>query len=205
MGVDKLKKKLIICVVLPLFCGFVSKIFASDTIYSKVDLISLYNIAKNNNPTYLQQKAKVSSSLENIGIYKSYLFPQISGTGSYAHNNYSGDVNSHANSTSYSLGLTQDLFNLNAYQNYQAAKILGGASENTDKASFQKMLFDLINAYLLAAKDEALINIYKQQLEQSEQTLTLTQGLFDSGHSASYDVSQVPSILFIYFSNIVAS
>lgn len=168
--------------------------FASNTIYNKVDLLSLYDIAKSNNPTYLQQQAKVNSSLENIGIYKSYLFPQLSGSGAYQYSNSSSNSsfnkNTNNHTTSYSLSLSQALFDLNAYQNYQAVKILGGSAESTDKASYQKMLSDLINAYLLAAQDEALINIYKQQLQQSEKTLTLTQGLFHSGHSASYDISQ---------------
>ena len=188
---NKFKKK-ILFICLPLYIISSAKLFASDLYYKQADLLSLYNIAKNNNPTYLQQKEKINSSLENIGIAKSYLYPNISGSASYQlnHTDASGSGSSHSHNMSYGLSVNQKIFNLNALESYKAAKILGDSAEPTDQAGYQKMVFDLIQAYLLVAQDQAIINLNKKELEQNKKIMAFTKNRYESGQAASYDVAQ---------------
>ena len=184
------KKIIFTCICPVIFSSF--DLFASDLNYGKVDLLSLYKIAKNNNPTYLQQISKINSSLENIGIAKSYLFPNISGSAAYQfnRNDYSGSNRNHTHSMSFGLSVNQNLFNLNALENYKAAKILGESASPVDKASYQKLVFNLIQAYLLVAQDQAIINLNIKELEQNKKIMNLTEARFNSGNAASYDVAQ---------------
>ena len=185
----KFKKK-ILFICLPLYIISSVKLFASDLYCKRADLLSLYNISKNNNPTYLQQKAKTNSSLENIGIAKSYLYPNISGSASYQFNHTDGSNSSHSHNMSYGLSINQNVFNLNALESYKAAQILGHSADPIDQASYQKMVFDLIKTYLLVAQDQAIIDLNKKELEQSKKIMAFTKNRYESGQSASYDVAQ---------------
>ena len=69
---------------------------------------------------------------------------------------------------SLGVSLNQKIFNLNALESYKAAKILGNSAEPTDQASYQKLVFDLIQAYLLVSQDQAIINLNKKELEQNK-------------------------------------
>ena len=115
----------------------------------KIDLMDLYKIANKNNPTYQQVVDKANSSLQNIDIARSALFPQIAAGASRANTYYHGPNSTKTTTDTYSVSLNQALFNLNAWRTYNAAKIQAHSLDDVLKSSKQQLMvgctdFDLL-------------------------------------------------------------
>jgi outer membrane protein len=181
-----------------------SALVPSCLLAKKIDLMDLYKIANKNNPTYQQAVDKSNSSLQNIDIARSALFPQISAGASRANTYYHGANSTKTTTDTYSVSLNQAVFNLNAWRSYKSAKIQSHALSDVLKSSKQQLMVGLVKAYLSLAESQQLILIDQENVDQSKKLLDLANTQFTAGQSLSTDISQAKASLLAAESQLLS-
>jgi outer membrane protein len=170
------------------------------------DLWDIYQLAVQNDPTFLQAEANYEAQTENKAIARAGYLPIISLTGSRAINRSSGEVpitynpttnsyiqaetTSHDYNTRYSAQLTQPIFDWAAWQAIDQADATVAQAEATFTAAQQALIlrtatayFNVLNARDTLAADHAAKDALSKQLEQAKEK-------YDVGMSAITDVQE---------------
>ncbi len=185
--------------------ALIAAVFISSSLWAKkIDLMDLYKTASKNNPTYQQDVDKTNSSLQNIDIARSALFPQISAGASRANTYYHGANSTKTTTDTYSVSLSQAVFNLNAWRSYKSAKIQSHALSDVLKSSKQQLMVGLVKSYLSLAESQQLILIDQENVSQSKKLLDLANTQFTAGQSLSTDVSQAKASLLAAKSQLLS-
>ncbi|MBV6323990.1 TolC family outer membrane protein [Duganella violaceipulchra] len=173
------------------------------------DLIQVYQQALANDATYASARSSLSAGQERITQGRSGLLPSISASGSNTRNSgdqalYNSlvgayapksDVDNHANS--YSVQLTQPLFNWASWQTYQQSKLAQATAEATFAQAQQDLITRVAQAYfdVLTAQDN-LTSTQAQKVATTEQLASAkrnfevgTQTITDTHEAqAAYDL-----------------
>ncbi len=171
------------------------------------DLIQIYQQALANDATYASARSSLTAGQERITQGRSGLLPSISASGSNTRNsgdqttpNFLGimtknDVDSHSNS--YSVQLSQPLFNWANWQTYQQSKLAQATAEATFAQAQQDLITRVAQAYfdVLTAQDN-LTSTQAQKVATTEQLASAkrnfevgTQTITDTHEAqAAYDL-----------------
>ena len=144
-------------------------------------------------------KAKRDSGNYNVDLARAALLPQVTLGADQASTEVESDAgDSNFDTFSYNATITQTLFNLNSWYNYQAASAGGNASELEYMLSEQQLILRSAEAYfnVLRAKEnletaQAEEKAVKRQLEQTQQRFEVGLIAITEVHEAeaSYDLS----------------
>ncbi|MES2160619.1 MAG: TolC family outer membrane protein [Pseudomonadota bacterium] len=173
------------------------------------DLIQVYQQALANDATYASARSSLTAGQERITQGRSGLLPSISASGSNTRNSgdqalyntlvgaYTpkSDVDNHANS--YSVQLTQPLFNWGSWQTYQQSKLAQATAEASFAQAQQDLITRVAQAYfdVLTAQDN-LTSTQAQKVATTEQLASAkrnfevgTQTITDTHEAqAAYDL-----------------
>tara|TARA_B100001059_G_scaffold54221_1_gene48701 strand:+ start:1017 stop:2399 length:1383 start_codon:yes stop_codon:yes gene_type:complete len=164
------------------------------------DLNDIYQLSLTNDAELAAAKAKRDAGDYQVSIARSALLPQIS-VGATSYNvtaEYDGYPKSELDAISYNASISQTLFNLNSWYNYQAASSGGDASDLEYVLSEQQLILRSAAAYfnVLRAKEnldtaQAEEKAVKRQLEQTQQRFEVGLIAITEVHEAeaSYDLS----------------
>ena len=174
-----------------------SALFAGHV--SAANLNEIYQLSLNNDAELAAAKAKRDSGNYNVDLARAALLPQVTLGADQATTEIESDAgNSDIDTFSYNATITQTLFNLNSWYNYQAASAGGNASELEYKLSEQQLILRSAEAYfnVLRAKEnletaQAEEKAVKRQLEQTQQRFEVGLIAITEVHEAeaSYDLS----------------
>ncbi|MCU6496222.1 TolC family outer membrane protein [Rugamonas sp. A1-17] len=171
------------------------------------DLIQVYQQALANDATYASARSSLTAGQERITQGRSGLLPNIAASGSNTRNsgdqtspNFLGvmtknDVDSHSNS--YTVQLSQPLFNWANWQTYQQSKLAQATAEATFAQAQQDLITRVAQAYfdVLTAQDN-LTSTQAQKVATTEQLASAkrnfevgTQTITDTHEAqAAYDL-----------------
>ena len=165
------------------------------------DLWDIYQLAVQNDPTFLQADANYQAAVENKPIARAGYLPNItlngkrtitrsSGSSSFFNNSgfTTADVASHDYNTTYSAQLTQPIFDWAAWNTIEQADANVAQAQATYVAAQQSLIlrtatayFNVLNARDTLAADHAATAANSKQLEQAKEK-------YEVGMSAITDV-----------------
>ncbi|RFP11351.1 MULTISPECIES: TolC family outer membrane protein [unclassified Duganella] len=171
------------------------------------DLIQVYQQALANDATYASARSSLTAGQERITQGRSGLLPSISASGSNVRNSGDSagflgdsylpktDVDNHSNS--YTVQLSQPLFNWGNWQTYQQSKLAQATAEATFAQAQQDLITRVAQAYfdVLTAQDN-LTSTQAQKVATTEQLASAkrnfevgTQTITDTHEAqAAYDL-----------------
>jgi outer membrane protein len=179
-------------VITTLFLG--SMIFSNA---SAINLIDVYNQALSSDPTFKAARSQWLADKENLSIKRSSLFPQLSANGgfsrNYANTQYSAETGepsstSYNDSSSYSLTLTQPLFNFGNWANIWQAQAIVKKAEVTFLAAAEDLLLRTSKAYFGVLQSKDVLSFAKANREALQNTLDQTKHKYDVGLIAIVDL-----------------
>ncbi|MFT4764369.1 MAG: outer membrane protein [Oleispira sp.] len=163
------------------------------------DLNEIYQLSLTNDAELAAAKAKRDAGNYQVDLARAALLPQISLGANQATTEVETDAGSADYDTfSYNATISQTLFNLNSWYNYQAASAGGDASDLEYVLSEQQLILRSAEAYfnVLRAKENldtarAEEKAVKRQLEQTQQRFEVGLIAITEVHEAeaSYDLS----------------
>ncbi|SDG19519.1 MULTISPECIES: TolC family outer membrane protein [unclassified Duganella] len=172
------------------------------------DLIQVYQQALANDATYASARSSLAAGQERITQGRSGLLPVIAASGSNTRNSgdatsaefltgnpIKNDTNYHANT--YTVSLSQPLFNWGAWETYQQSKLSQASAEATFSQAQQDLIVRVSQAYfdVLTAQDN-LTSTQAQKVATTEQLASAkrnfevgTQTITDTHEAqAAYDL-----------------
>jgi outer membrane protein len=172
------------------------------------DLIQVYQQALANDATYASARSSLAAGQERITQGRSLLLPVISANGSNTRNSgdatssefltgnmIKNDTNYHVNT--YTVSLSQPLFNWGAWESYQQSKLSQATAEATFSQAQQDLIVRVSQAYfdVLTAQDN-LTSTQAQKVATTEQLASAkrnfevgTQTITDTHEAqAAYDL-----------------
>lgn len=163
------------------------------------DLNEIYQLSLANDAELAAAKAKRDAGNYQVGLARAALLPQVSLGASQVSSETETDAGtSDFDTFSYNATISQTLFNLNSWYNYQAASAGGDASDLEYALSEQQLILRSAEAYfnVLRAKEnletaQAEEKAVKRQLEQTQQRFEVGLIAITEVHEAeaSYDLS----------------
>jgi outer membrane protein len=124
------------------------------------DLMQLYRESRLEDPRVIASYSKAQSGVEEQNQAFGSLLPQLTANAGYNRiKQTSAEVDQVYNSRSYTLGLTQPLYNKAAWENYQRYKSLAKQASSESKEAQAEATVDLAQRYFaaLAADDELVL------------------------------------------------
>ena len=186
-------------------------------------LAEVYRQAQQNDHVFRAAEATYVSAQETKISGRSGLLPSIYGSASWNNSDSSidgtsyqpnfGAVDEDSTTTTYSLSLTQPLFDMNAWYTYQSAKITTNKAEAEFKIAEQDLItrvaqtyFDALQAVENFNTSKAEETALKQQLDQAKQRLDVgliaitevheAQAAYDSAHAERISAEGAVDIAF---------
>lgn len=169
-----------------------------------IDLTQAITLALAHEPQWLSLQKQIAAEQESRIQARSQLLPSIALTGQTAKSETEvGNIDSDGNTRSLSLGITQPLFRLDTWFQYQASKENHQQLAHQLNASYQRFVVDVAQTYLevLRAQSqliftEAELSAIRQQLEQAQQRFKVGLIAITDVHEAqaAYDLAEVNQI-----------
>lgn len=166
---------------------------------SAANLNEIYQLSLSNDAELAAAKAKRSAGNYQVDLARAPLLPQVTLGADKVFSEIETDAgNSDIDTLSFNATISQTLFNLNSWYNYQAASAGGNASDLEYMLSEQQLILRSAEAYfnVLRAKEnletaQAEEKAVKRQLEQTQQRFEVGLIAITEVHEAeaSYDLS----------------
>ena len=173
--------------LLPLLIGL--SLGGFSTLSQAENLMQVYKQARESNPDLRKSAADRDAAFEKINEARSPLLPQLGLSAGYTYSNgFSSARDTHSNTTSGALSLTQTIFDMAKWRALTLQEKTAGISDVTFQTAAQKLILDTATAYLnvLQAIDALL---YTQANKQAVyRTLDQTTQRFNVGLVAITDV-----------------
>ena len=184
-----------------LSCGLTC--FAINPWAQAANLVDIYELALINDPTLQAAQANFNASQEIKAKAISQLLPQISAKGLYTETDTDTESKFHvgggqtfggtptpskSEARSYSLTLTQDLFNLSAYFTFQQSRALSRQGELQLAIDQQALIIRTANAYFDVLRGQDNLTSALAEEKAIQQQLEQTQQRYDVGLIAITDV-----------------
>ncbi|WP_096085139.1 TolC family outer membrane protein [Agaribacterium haliotis] len=188
--------------------------FASSSSFA-TDLYSIYQLAVQNDHEFAAANAAYQAGLENKGLGRAGILPKFNANASYANNDVEQDGESvqlllpnetNATDSGYGLTLSQPLFDMAAWNTYQAGKDAANIAEAQFRSDQQSLIIRTAQAYFdtLQAADNLSTSVaeedaFKHQLEQTQQRFEVGLSAITDVHEAqaSYDNSVAEKLIAI--------
>lgn len=148
--------------------------------------------AYSSNPQLMAQRAALRATDETVSSAKSGYLPNLSGTYSYS----DGDSKQFGNTTpfsneSYDITASQNLFNgFRDKNNVSQAKSNVKAGRANLQSVEQSVLLAAVTAYMNVVRDEATVDLRKNNIQVLERQLQASQDRFRVGEVTRTDVAQ---------------
>ncbi len=153
--------------------------------------------AYRSNPDLQAQRAYLRSVDENVAIAKSGYRPTIALTGQYRDANRDSNINPAEDggvATSYGATVSQPLFSGFSTLNSVKSADSASRSEQYNLSNYEQIIFlNASEAYLNVVRDEAIVNLQKNNEKLLKKQLDETQERFNVGELTRTDVAQSKS------------
>lgn len=154
---------------------------------SATDLMDIYMEALSNDPQYASARAANTAGQEKKTQGLSKLLPSLGASGGYARN-YPGDTQYSENK--YGITLTQPLFNIAAYQNYERSKLETSLSDAQFAEAKQDLMIRVADAYFAVLTAQDVLAFSEIQKEAVSRQLALARRNFEVGNTTITDTHE---------------
>ncbi len=158
-----------------------------STAVSATDLMDVYMEAQANDPQYASARAANAAAQEKKTQGLSKLLPNINANGGYARN-YPGDTQYSENQ--YGITLTQPLFNIAAYQNWERSKLETELGDAQFAEAKQDVMIRVADAYFAVLTAQEVLAFSEIQKEAVSQQLALARRNFEVGNATITDTHE---------------
>ena len=168
-------------------CMLISMPTYAETIFEAM------TAAYNTNPTLHGQRATSGASNEDAALARSGFRPTIAAGSNYvdSHSHTTGNSTVDGYSKGYKGSITQPIFNgFQTYHGVKAADQKAKAGIDTLYAVEQEILLDASTAYLDVVRDEAIVNLQKNNEHLLKKQLDETLARYNVGEVTRTDVAQ---------------
>jgi len=180
-GTNQMKK------LLPLFIS--TALSTVSTFALADDLASIYNLAKDNDPTLLRSAAQRDAAFEAITSSRAALLPQINLTASYDINRSDYDVASYENNTfSADIGFSQSLYERSSWITLDTAEKTARQADASYAAEQQNLILRVSTAYFEVLRTQDSLEFIRAEKAAVARQLEQTKQRFEVGLSAITDV-----------------
>jgi len=169
-----------------------------------MDLMEVYQQALKSDPTFKTAHATFLSKRENLPITRASLLPQLSAIAGmnrvYTQINspdttYSGgplttDVNRHSDISSYSLNLTQPVFNFSNWAALRGAKAAVKQAEAEFTSATQDLMYRVAAAYFAVLQSQDILRYTSEQKKAVDEQLRQQQQRYTVGLVPITDVNE---------------
>jgi len=180
---------------------------ASNSVFAD-DLVTILELAMRNDPTLRQAEAQLNANRTQLDLARASILPQANATISEQRQNsgLAGDISYTelpASTRRYTLGLSQALFNLSSWYNYQGAKDAERAQMLNFQAQEQDLIIRVATAYfnVLRAIDDLATR--RQEEEASQRQFERTQQREEVGLVAITEVYEAQAVYDLARNNTI--
>jgi len=164
-----------------LICLFPFVVYADN-------LLDAYQLAAHYDPTYLKSVAQTQSINMMPAISRAKLLPHISTNASITDSNPL-QPHTHSNSKQVTLSMSQTLFNMSDWENYQANKMVAKSAQMNLLAARQDLMVRLAKAYFNVAIAQQTLTIDDKNRLLAEQLYRQAKIKYHAGQVTATDVS----------------
>ncbi len=151
------------------------------------DLASIYNLAKENDPTLLKSAAERDAAYEAVNSSRSSLLPQINLSGSLD-NTESSSYILESQVRSASVSFSQSLFERSSWVNLDIAEKQARQADSTYAAEQQSLILRVATAYFEVLRAQDSLEFVRAEKAAVARQLEQTKQRFEVGLSAITDV-----------------
>lgn len=168
------------------------------------DLTSIYDLAKDNDPTLLRTAAERDAAFEAITSSRSTLLPQINLTASYDINR--GDTDSReSNLFAAGVGFTQELYQRSSWITLDTAEKTARQADAKYAAEQQSLILRVATAYFEVLRAQDSLEFVRAEKAAVGRQLEQTKQRFEVGLSAITDVHDAQAEYDTVLANEVVS
>lgn len=158
-----------------------------STAVSATDLMDIYIEALANDPQYASARFANTAGQEKTRQGLSKLLPNLNASGGY-NRNYLGNTDYSENK--YAITLTQPLFNVAAYQNYERSKLETALSDAKFTEAKQDLIIRAADAYFAVLTAQDILAFSEIQKETVSRQLALARRNFEVGNTTITDTHE---------------
>ncbi|MFC4700483.1 outer membrane channel protein TolC [Glaciecola siphonariae] len=170
------------------------------------DLMTVYQLAAENDPIINRAQAQKESAYAAIDLNRASLLPQLSGSVSYSDSSSErfqpgfGVFNIDNTSLSYGIELNMSLYDHANWLGLDRAELVAQQSDASLGATLQSLMQRTVSAYLAVLREQDNVEFVKAELRAIERQLEQTKQRFEVGLTAITDVHEAQA----NFDNTVA-
>ncbi|CAI1013246.1 Outer membrane protein tolC precursor [Serratia marcescens] len=158
------------------------------------NLLQVYKQARESNPDLRKSAADRDAAFEKINEARSPLLPQLGLTAGYNYTSgYRDSRDTHSDSTSGSLALTQTIFDMSKWRQLTLQEKTAGISDVTFQTAEQQLILNTATAYFNVLKAIDTLSYTQAQKDAVYRTLDQTTQRFNVGLVAITDVQNARS------------
>lgn len=156
------------------------------------DLLQVYQQALSNDAPYASARSALAAAQERIPQAKSALLPNISffGSNTRTEGQTVRGVSGSGNSSSYTLSLTQQLYNPALWEQLEQSKLSVSVSENQFALAKQDLILRTAQAYFDVLSAEEALRFTKAQKEATTEQLASAKRNFEVGTQTITDTHE---------------
>ncbi|MGK0247359.1 MAG: outer membrane protein [Oleispira sp.] len=179
-----------------------SAFFASNIMAA--DLNEIYQLSLTNDAELAAAKAKRDAGGYQVSLARAALLPQISiGANQATSEIETAAGNSDFDTFSYNATISQTLFNLNSWYNFQAASAGGDASNLEYLLSEQQLILRSAEAYFNVLRAEETLDTARAEETAVKRQLEQTQQRFEVGLIAITEVHEAEASYDLSYANLI--
>lgn len=156
------------------------------------DLLDIYRLAADNDPVIRQARAQYSATHTNVAEGMSQLLPSVTLQGNSARNtqaptqfhSFADGFNTH----SYSLNLTQNLLNFEAWYNFQAVRESDRQAMSTLARAEQQLILRVAAAYFDVLRSQNNLALFEAEETAAREVMNQSQQRYELGFAEISDV-----------------
>jgi outer membrane protein len=156
------------------------------------DLLDIYRLAADNDAVIRQARAQYGVAHTGVADGMSQLLPNVTLQGNSARNTQAPTV-AHSfadgfNTHSYSLNLTQNLLNFEAWYNFQSARETDRQAMTQLAQAEQQLILRVANAYFDVLRSQNNLALFEAEEDAASQVMNQSQQRYDLGFAEISDV-----------------
>jgi outer membrane protein TolC/ABC-type uncharacterized transport system substrate-binding protein len=152
-------------------------------------LLGAMRAALDANPALAASRERLGSAMDDVGIARSELLPQLSANGARTRidEDRASPLTQAEDTTSVGLGFSQVIYSERAWAGYSIAKSLGLAQEQSQRADMLDTLTNAAAAYLNVLRAKSLEDVRRRNAENTRRNLEISRVREEVGLSGRSD------------------
>lgn len=179
--------------------------FALEREPTQMDLIAVYQLARQQDPVVLQAQAQRDAAFENIGVARANLLPHIDLSGQANYQRSSDDNQQGRTITSLGVNLVQNVFNKGYLQTLDLKEKQAALANLQYQQALQELLIRVTRAYFNVLDAQDKLTFTQANAQALERQRKQMQQRYDVGLTAITDVQEATASHHQALADVIAA